>query len=77
MTLIKYSEFKTRKVDIIVYCNVEVEKFGFATKGLKPQSMPFKSNVEAQKAARKMVKNAVDTAITNQTFTIDSNLFFS
>jgi len=77
MTLIKYSDIRTQKVELNIFCDVEVEHFGFATKGLKPQSMPFKSNTEAQKAARKMVKNAVNEAIANQTLTIDSNLFFS
>lgn len=75
--MIKYSNLRTRKVDLIIWCDAELKKFGFATKGLKPSQLIFDSKEKAEKAARKMVKTAINVAVADGSFLVDSRLFFS
>jgi tellurite resistance protein len=75
--MIKYSYLRTRKIDLIIWCDAELKKFGFATKGLKPSQLIFDSKEKAEKAARKMIKAAFDSAIADGSLIVDSRLFFS
>lgn len=75
--MIKYSNLRTRKIDLIIWCDAELKKFGFATKGLKPSQLIFDSKEKAEKAARKMIKAAFDSAIADGSLIVDSRLFFS
>lgn len=75
--MIKYSDLRTRKIDLIIWCDTEIQKFGFATKGLKPSQLIFDSKEKAEKAARKMIKAAFDLEIHDGSLVVDSRLFFS
>ena len=76
--MLKHSDLRAYKIDLIIWCDTDIKQFGFATAGLgKPNNLPFASEKETKSAARALIKQARNKAVENGTMTIDSNLFIT
>lgn len=71
--IVKYSSMRARKIDITIWSDIdEMGRFGFAANTYKPDSTPYPTREKAEQAARKLVKDLINTAIANGTNTVNA-----